>query len=62
MHNTIAESKSTLEATNSRLFEIEEWIRELEDRVVEITEAEQERENVLFIRTSTEDYVNIWQN
>ena len=46
MHNTIAESKSTLEATNSRLFEIEEWIRELEDRVVEITEAEQERENI----------------
>ena len=28
------------------LFEIEEWVRELEDRMVEITEAEQERENI----------------
>lgn len=45
MYNTIAEVKSTLEATMT--VEIEEWIRDLEDRMVEITEAEQDRkENI----------------
>ena len=34
--------KSTLEGINSRLNE-EEWITELEDRVVEITMAEQKK-------------------
>ena len=40
--NTIAEMKSTLEGICSRLNE-EEWITELEDRVVEITMAEQKK-------------------
>ena len=38
--------KSTLEGINSRLNE-EEWITELEDRVVEITEAKQKKEKGL---------------
>ena len=37
MKNTITEIKNTLEGTNSRITEAEEWISELEDRMVEIT-------------------------
>ena len=37
MNNTITEIKNTLEGTNSRIIEAEECIRELEDRMVEIT-------------------------
>ena len=43
--NTITEMKNTLEGINSRINEAEEWISELEDRVVEITAAEQNKEN-----------------
>jgi len=41
MKNAITEIRNTLEGTNSRVTEAEEWISELEDRVVEINEAEQ---------------------
>ena len=40
MNNTISEIKNMLEKTNSRITEAEELISELEDRMVEITEAE----------------------
>ena len=36
--------KNTLEGINSRLDDTEEWIRELEDGIVEITKAEQKKE------------------
>ena len=36
--------KNTLEGINSRLNKAEEWISELEDRVVEITTTEQKKE------------------
>ena len=35
MNNTITEMKTTLEGINSRITEAEEWIRDLEDRMVE---------------------------
>ena len=38
--NTIAEMKNTLEGINCRLDDIEGWISNLEDRIVEITQAE----------------------
>ena len=41
MKNAITEIRNTLEGTNSRVTEAEEWISELEDIVVEITEGEQ---------------------
>ena len=44
MQNTITEIKNSLEATNSRIQEAEEWISEVEDRLVEIMNAEQKRE------------------
>ena len=43
MNSAINEIKSTLEGTNSRITEAEEWISELEDRMVEITEAEKNK-------------------
>ena len=43
MKNTITEFKNTLEGTNSRITETEEWISELEDRMVEITAEDQNK-------------------
>ena len=44
MNNAITEIKSTLEGTNSRKMEAEDRISEVEDRMVEIHEAEREKE------------------
>ena len=44
MTNTITEMKTTLEGINSRITEAEERIRDLEDRMVEFTSAEQNKE------------------
>ena len=38
MNNTINEKKKSLEGFNSRITEAEEWISDLEDRMVEFTE------------------------
>ena len=44
MNSTITEMKNTLEGTNSRVTEAEEWISDLEDRMVEFTAAKQNKE------------------
>ena len=44
MNNTITEMKNTLEGNNSRKTEAEEWISDLEDRMVEFTAVEQNKE------------------
>ena len=44
MNNTISEIKNTLEGINSTITEAEEWISDLEDKRVEITAAEQNKE------------------
>ena len=44
MKNTINEMKNSLEGINSRITEGEEWISDLEDKTVEITSAEQNKE------------------
>ena len=44
MNNTITEIKNYLEGINSRIPEGEEWISDLEDKIVEITTAEQNKE------------------
>ena len=44
MNNTITEIKNTLEVINSRITEAEEWMSDLEDKIVEITTAEQRSE------------------
>ena len=44
MKNTITEMKYTLEGINSRITEAEEWIIDLENRMVEFTATEQNKE------------------
>ena len=44
MNNIITEVKNTLERINKRITEAEEQISELEDRMVEITAEEQNKE------------------
>ena len=44
MNNTITEMKSTLEGINSRITEAEEWISDLENKTVEFTAVEQNKE------------------
>ena len=44
MNNTVTEMKNTLEGINGRITEAEEWISDLEDRMVEITAAEKNKE------------------
>ena len=44
MNNTITEVKTTLEGINRRITEAEERISDLEDRMVEFTAAEQNKE------------------
>ena len=44
MNNTINEMKNSLEGINSRITEAEERISDLEDKIVEITTTEQNRE------------------
>ena len=44
MKNSITETKNTQAGINSRLEEAKEWISNLEDRVMESNQAEQERE------------------
>ena len=50
MNNAITEIKSTLEGTNSRTTEAEDRISQVEDRTVEINEAERKKE----MRTASE--------
>ena len=44
MNNAINEIRNTLEATNSRIMEAEYSISQMEDRMVEINEAERKKE------------------
>ena len=44
MNNAITKIKSTLEGTNSRITEAEDRISKVEDKMVEINEAERKKE------------------
>ena len=44
MNNTITKMKNTLDGISSRITEAEEWVSELEDRMVEITVTVQNKE------------------
>ena len=44
MNNAITEIKNTLEGTNSRMMEEEDRISEVEDKMVEINEAQRKKE------------------
>ena len=60
MNNTIIEMKNAWEGINSRITEAEEWISEMEDRVVEITSTEQSK--VKIIQRNEDSLRDIWDN
>ena len=58
--NTINEIKYTLDGINSRITEAEECVSDLEDKIVEITIAEQNKEKRM---KRTEDSLrDLWDN
>ena len=59
-NNTITETKNTPEGINSRISEAEEWISELEDRIVEITAEEQNK--VKRMRRTEDRLRDHWDN
>ena len=60
MNNTITETKNTLEGINSRITEAEERISDLEDRMVEFTTAEQNKEKRM--KRNEDRLRDIWDN
>ena len=60
MNNTINEIKNSLKGINSRKTEAEDRISDLEDKIVEITTAEQNKEKRM---KRTEDSLrDLWNN
>ena len=60
MNNTINEIKSSLEGINSRIPEAEERISDLEDKIVEITTTEQNKEKRM--KRIEDSLRDIWDN
>ena len=60
MKNTINETKNTLDRTNSRITEAEERISGLEDKIVEITTAEQNKEERM--KRIEDNLRDLWDN
>ena len=60
MNNKIIEMKNTLEGNNSRITEAEERIRELEDRMLEITAMEQNKEERM--KRNDDSLRDLWDN
>ena len=60
MTNTITEMKTTLEGINSRISEAEERISDLEDRMVEFTAVEQNKEKRM--KRNEDSLRELWNN
>ena len=60
MNNTITEMKNTLEGINSRITEAEEQISDLEDRMVEFTATEQNKEKRM--KRNEDSLRDLWDN
>ena len=60
MNNAITEVKSTLEGSNSRITDEENRISEVEDRMVEINEAERKKEKK--IKRNEFNLRDLWDN
>ena len=58
--NIITEIKNMAEGINSRISEAEEWISELEDKMVEITSEEQNK--VKRMKTTDNSLIDLWNN
>ena len=60
MNTTINEIKNSLEGINTRITEAEEWISDLEDKIVEITTAEQNKEKRM--KRIEDSLRDLWNN
>ena len=60
MNNAIAEIKSILEGTNSRITEAEDRISEVEDRMVEINEAKRKKKKKT--KRNEDNHRDLWNN
>ena len=60
MNNTITEMKTILEGINSRITEAEERISDLEERMVEFTAAEQNKEKRM--KRNEDSLRDLWDN
>ena len=60
MTKTITEMKNTLKGINSRVTEAEEWINDLEARMLEITAAEQNTEKRM--KRNEDSLRDLWKN
>ena len=60
MTNTIPEMKTTLEGINNRITEAEEWISDLEDKIVGKTTAEQNKEKRM--KRIEDNLRDLWDN
>ena len=60
MNSTITKIKNTLEGTNSRITEAEEQISDLEDRMVEFTAMEQNKEKRM--KRNEDTLRDLWDN
>ena len=60
MNNTVNEMKNSLEGIKSRITEVEERISDLEDKIVEITTAEQNKENRM--KRIEDSLRDLWDN
>ena len=60
MNNTITEMKTTLEGVNSRITEAEERISDLEDRMVEFTAMEQNKDKK--VKRNEDSLRDLWDN
>ena len=59
-NSTVIEIKNTLEGFNSRISEAEEWISELQDKMVEITSEEQNK--VKRMKRTEDSLRDLWNN
>ena len=60
MNNTITEMKNTLEGNNRRITEAEERISDLEDRMVQFTAMEQNKEKRM--KRNEDSIKDLWDN
>ena len=60
MNNTTTEMKITLEGVNSRITEAKKWLSDLEDRMVEFTAAEQNKEKRM--KRNEDSLRDFWEN
>ena len=60
MQNRVTEIKNSQEATNSRIYDAEEWISDVANRLVEITDVEKKSEKRL--KRNEDSLGKLWDN